>query len=120
MATHEPNYGQNPPTRRAEGIGFAVGLRNSHDKSFSLALTVGDRVFVCDNLSFHGDFTPVSRRHSKNFDPLEIIDQAVGRMQRHFHPMKPQVDAWKGYELPDIRAREVIYRTFIEGRLDVG
>ena len=37
-----------------DGCRFAVGLRNSHDKSFRLSCTVGLRVFVCENLSFHG------------------------------------------------------------------
>jgi hypothetical protein len=40
------------------GCRFAVGLRNSHDKSFRLSCTVGLRVFVCENLSFHGDTPP--------------------------------------------------------------
>jgi hypothetical protein len=42
-----------------EGCRFSIGLRNSHDKSFRLALTVGYRVFVCSNMAFSGDFTPV-------------------------------------------------------------
>ena len=33
----------------------ADGLRNTHDKSFRLSCTVGLRVFVCENLSFHGE-----------------------------------------------------------------
>jgi hypothetical protein len=33
-------------------------LRNSHDKSFRLSCTVGLRVFVCENLAFHGEYTP--------------------------------------------------------------
>jgi hypothetical protein len=37
---------------------FAIGLRNSHDKSFRLSCTVGLRVFVCENLAFHGEYTP--------------------------------------------------------------
>jgi hypothetical protein len=41
-----------------EGCRFAVGLRNSHDKSFRLSCTVGLRVFVCENLTFHGEYTP--------------------------------------------------------------
>ena len=40
-----------------EGCRFAIGLRNSHDKSFRLSCTVGVRVFVCENLAFSGDFT---------------------------------------------------------------
>jgi hypothetical protein len=41
-----------------EGCRFAIGLRNSHDKSFRLSCTVGLRVFVCENLAFHGEYTP--------------------------------------------------------------
>ena len=39
-----------------DGCRFAVGLRNSHDKSFRLSCTVGLRVFVCENLAFHGEY----------------------------------------------------------------
>lgn len=42
------------------GCRFAIGLRNSHDKSMRLALTCGYRVFVCSNMMFAGDFTPVT------------------------------------------------------------
>jgi hypothetical protein len=38
------------------GARFALGIRNAHDKSFRLAVTVGYRVFVCENLAFSGDF----------------------------------------------------------------
>jgi len=41
-----------------EGCRFSIGLRNSHDKSFRLAITVGVRVLVCENMAFSGDFTP--------------------------------------------------------------
>src|SRR5579883_1258069 len=42
-----------------DGCQFALGIRNAHDKSMRLALTCGYRVFVCDNMAFSGDFTPV-------------------------------------------------------------
>lgn len=100
------------------GVRLAIGVRNSHDKSFSLALTVGYRVFVCDNLAFHGDFTPVTRKHSKNFDHVEVIDAAVGKMQRHFEPLKKQIDVWQHYSMTDIYAKTVIYDAFIAGQLE--
>lgn len=103
----------------AEGVQFAIGIRNSHDKSFSLGLTVGYRVFVCDNLAFHGDFSPVTRKHTKNFDYVEVIGGAVDKMQRHFGPMRRQIDAWRGFELPDVKAKAVIYEAFIEQRLEI-
>ena len=101
------------------GVRFAVGIRNSHDKSFSLALTVGYRVFVCDNLAFTGEFSPVLRKHSKNVDYVEVVDAAVHKMQRHFEPMKRQIDAWRDHQLPDTRAKLLIYEAFIEQRLEV-
>lgn len=101
------------------GVRFAIGVRNSHDKSFSLGLTVGYRVFVCDNLAFTGDFTPITRKHSKHLDVVEVIDGAVGRMQRHFDPMRRRIEVWRSHSLADDAARLVIYRAFIEGDLSV-
>lgn len=46
-----------------QGCRFAIGLRNSHDKSFRLSCTVGLRVFICENLAFHGEYTPVLAKH---------------------------------------------------------
>ena len=39
------------------GCRFAIGLKNSHDRSMRLALICGDRVTVCTNMAFSGDFT---------------------------------------------------------------
>lgn len=46
-----------------EGCRFSIGLRNSHDKSMRLAMICGYRVFVCSNMAFSGDFTPVTMFH---------------------------------------------------------
>ena len=46
------------------GINLVLGLRNSHDKSFSLGMVAGFRVFVCDNLAFKGEFFAVARKHT--------------------------------------------------------
>jgi len=58
-----------------EGCRFSIGLRNSHDKSMRLAMTCGYRVFVCSNMAFAGDFTPVLAKHSKSssFGSLHFI-----------------------------------------------
>jgi Acyl-CoA dehydrogenase, C-terminal domain len=70
-----------------EGCRFAIGLRNSHDKSFRLSCTVGVRVFVCENLAFSGDFTAVLAKHSKNFSLEDSLAIGVDRMQRNFEPI---------------------------------
>jgi len=101
-----------------DGCRFAVGLRNSNDKSMRLALTVGYRVLVCDNMAFHGDFTPVLAKHTKHLSLTDILSVGVDRMQRSFEPMRKQVEAWKGTRLPDAAAKLIIYQAFVEGKLD--
>jgi hypothetical protein len=101
-----------------EGCRFSLGLRNANDKSMRLALTVGYRVFVCDNMAFHGDFTPVLAKHSKHFNLMDAIDIGLGRMQRNFEPMQKQVEGWRGHQLTDGQAKNVIYDAFIGDELE--
>jgi len=101
------------------GTRFALGIRNSHDKSFALGLVVGYRVFCCDNLAFHGDFVAVSKKHSKNMDVTDVIATGVDRAQRHFEPMRKEINAWQPHELAAVTARDIIYEAFIAGSLDV-
>lgn len=102
-----------------DGCRFSIGVRNSNDKSMRLALTVGYRVVVCDNMAFHGDFTPVLAKHTKHLSLVDTLSIGVDRMQRNFEPMTKQVEAWKTARISDEAAKLVIYRAFIQGELDV-
>jgi hypothetical protein len=64
------------PTPARSTIASRISRRSSQvsSRSISSALTVGYQVFVCENLAFCGDLTPVVRKHSKHFDPVEVID----------------------------------------------
>ena len=129
MGVHEDQYAVSPDGMRMfgvlaldiedNGVRISIGIRNSHDKSFALGITIGYRVFVCDNLAFHGDYQTLTRKHSKNLVLNDVLAVAIDRMQRKFVPMLDQVSAWKGYELPDASAKLVIYRAFIEEGLEV-
>ena len=101
------------------GCRFSIGVRNAHDKSMRLAMTVGYRVFVCENMAFSGDFQPVLAKHSKNFSLLNALSIGVDQMQRNFDGMRMQVEAWRGSQLTDVQAKLVIYRAFVESGLDV-
>ena len=50
---------------RTDEYEFALGFRNSYDKSMTAGVCFGNRVFVCDNLAFNGNIT-VMRKHTKN------------------------------------------------------
>jgi len=101
------------------GVRVSIGLRNSHDKSFALGITIGYKVFVCDNLAFHGDYQTLTRKHSKHLVVNDVLAVAIDRLQRNFAPMLNQVNAWKGYDLPDASAKLIIYQAFIEDGLEV-
>jgi len=67
-----------------EGCRFALGLRNSHDKSFRLSCTAGVRVFVCQNLAFHGELAPGGDNSASSFcrfrsDHSEVVLPVVAR-----------------------------------------
>lgn len=101
------------------GCRFALGLRNAHDKSMRLAMTVGYRVFVCENMAFSGDFAPVLAKHSKNFRLQDALSIGVDNMQRNFAPMVQAVDRWRDSQLSDVSAKLIIYQAFVEAELDV-
>ncbi|MCU1231006.1 MAG: hypothetical protein JWO97_3890 [Acidobacteria bacterium] len=101
------------------GVRVAIGLRNSHDKSFSMGMTVGHRVLVCDNLALFGDYPPVMRKHTKNVEIEEIMSSAVDKVQRNFEPMKRQIAFFRGCDLSDDRAKLAIYEAFFGGAADL-
>jgi hypothetical protein len=101
------------------GCRFSIGIRNSHDKTMRLAMTVGYRVFVCSNMAFSGDFEPVLAKHSKNFSLVNALSIGVDQMQRNFDGMRKQVDGWKESQVADVTAKMIIYRAFIESDLEV-
>ena len=47
----------------SDKYGLVVGVRNSHDKSFSAGLALGAAVFCCDNLSFSSEVV-LARKHT--------------------------------------------------------
>ena len=102
-----------------QGCRFALGIRNAHDKSMRLAMTVGYRVLVCDNMAFSGDFTPVLAKHSKNFNLIHSLEIGVSDMQRNFEPMTKQVRAGATRSSLMSAAKLIIYQAFIEGEIDL-
>lgn len=101
-----------------DGARFALGIRNSHDKTMRLAMTIGYRVFICDNMAMHGDFQPVLAKHTKNFQLTRALSVGVDEMQRNFQPMVDTVGRWRAAQLPDAAAKLIIYRAFVEEELE--
>jgi hypothetical protein len=104
---------------RYEGVNFAIGLRNSNDKSMRLGIVAGYKVIVCDNLSFAGEYKPMLAKHSKNLDLVESVSTAVDRLQRGWKPIREMIDFKRNHELLDDKAREMLYRLFTDAKLPI-
>jgi len=103
--------------REFSGVRFSIGLRNANDKSMRLGLTVGYRVFVCDNMAFMGDFTPVLHKHTRRLELIDVITIGVDKIQRNFEPLKNQITGWQQQRLEDKDAKLLLYEAFVEGKL---
>jgi hypothetical protein len=93
------------------GSNTVVGVRNSHDKSFPAGLSMGNRVFVCDNLSFSGDVV-LKRRHTKYIerDLDNLIYRAVGRLGELKVAQEQRLLAYQNRPLTDQEAHSMMIR----------
>ncbi len=102
-----------------EGMGLAVGFRNSYDKSMSAGFAIGGKVFVCDNLAMAGELV-VMRRHTGG-----IIEELRDKLVLTFHRAHQTWDSlvedrrkMQALELTDDRAHEVMGAAFGRGLLE--
>ena len=62
---------------------LCLGLRNSHDKSFSVGLSAGISVMVCSNMAFGGT-TVIKRRHTSRIELAQLVDVAINELENEF------------------------------------
>jgi hypothetical protein len=96
-----------------EGMGLAVGFRNSYDKSMSAGFAIGGRVVVCDNLLLAGELV-VMRKHTGG-----IVEELRDRLILTFHQAHQTWDGlvedrqrMQALELSDDQAHELLGRAF--------
>jgi len=95
------------------GVRFAIGLRNSNDKSMRVGLMAGYRVMVCENKMLTGDFNPLLAKHSKNFNLIDALSVAVDRIQRNIGGVEKSIEFKKNNQLDEESARNMIHRAFL-------
>lgn len=89
-----------PATQAGHGLvnstyQLAIGLRNSHDKTFAASLAIGSSVFVCDNLAFSGELV-VARKHTRFIaDDLDrLVGKTVERIPAQAKWMQTRLDSY--------------------------
>lgn len=88
---------------------LAIGVRNSYDRSLAVGLTLGSRVFCCDNLAFSGEVT-MHRKHTANV--FRDLPDLIYRMLSQVSAMRQRTDgeiaAMKVRELPPAHAHHLM------------
>jgi len=78
---------------------LSMGLRNSYNKTMSVALAFGGNCFVCDNMSFFGNMITVMRTHSGNAmrDLRRLFVEALESCVEDATIHATQIEGWKDY-----------------------
>jgi Domain of unknown function (DUF932) len=90
----------------------SLGLRTSHDKSLSIQIVAGMRVFVCDNLVLSGDFVALKRKHTSGLDLPGEIYGALDLYMQHHRKLVSHVSDLQARELTDEAAKAIMFDAF--------
>lgn len=91
------------------GVGLAVGLRSSVDKSLCLGFCAGSRVFVCDNLAFSSEIV-VAKKHTINCPGAFVgaVIEAVQKLGQFRTEEAARIERMQSTPLTDLAARGLI------------
>jgi hypothetical protein len=89
---------------------LSIGWRNSHDKVIPVDIASGDHIFVCDNLSFHGDSYRAMKRHTPNVWPAveRIIVEAMRAAPDHFAVQEEEYAKMREHELTQRQGFQIL------------
>jgi len=93
-----------------------LGIRNSYDKSMPFGITVGSRVFVCDNMAFIGDYFQF-RRHTRYVwqDLPEKLCKVMGDIPALIAAQDEAFARYKEIEFKPMQAHDFVVRAALEG-----
>lgn len=91
-----------------DDLDISIGFRNSYDKSMSVGIVGGAKVFICDNMMMTSDAVKFMKRHTKNvlkeFDYMlwtnlpELQNQFVHLTSAKKHLKDIPIKQERGYE----------------------
>jgi hypothetical protein len=87
---------------------WAIGFRNSYDKSIPVGFVAGAQVIVCSNLMLAGEVKQV-RRHTINLmnDIDSKFDKVQQNIEKNFQEITKEIDFYKESSLSFERAAEL-------------
>jgi hypothetical protein len=101
--------------RSDRDYGLAIGVRNSYDRSLSVGLVVGSRVFCCDNLAFSGE-VQMARKHTANVfrDLPDLIYQMLSKVKVIQNRLDEEIELMKSTTLSSKDAHHLLVEAIRE------
>jgi hypothetical protein len=96
-----------------KGTGPSLGLRHANDKSISVQLTAGARVFLCDNGCMLGEIETVRRKHTSGLDLDSLIRDALTEYLERLPDFGRMHDELVSSRLTSMRAKALIHDAFL-------
>lgn len=90
----------------------SLGIRASNNKLMSIQIAVGARVFVCDNLAFHGDFIALKRKHTIGLDLAAEVNNAIKTFAKKFELFSQEIRDMRQRKISDDEAKAIIFDVF--------
>ena len=104
----DPEYVEVEIVDPDDNLDISIGFRNSYDKSMSVGVVGGAKVFICDNMMMTSDAVKIMKRHTKNvlreFDYMlytsipELQNQFVNLIEAKNKLDRVEIDHEHGYE----------------------
>lgn len=99
------------------GTSYAIGLRQSNDRSMAIRMVAGMSVFVCDNMAMLGDTTFLREKHFGGLDLALEIGAGLETLRPRFKAMSDGVIRLQGEKLSDDRSKALMFDAFDRGVL---
>jgi hypothetical protein len=99
------------------GLGRAMGFHAGNDKSLSINIVAGVRVFVCDNLSLSGSAIVLKRKHTRSLSLASEINLALDRFETGRRVFEQSIERLQGRYLSDDQAKVAIFNMVYTGVL---
>jgi len=93
-----------------------VGVRNSHDMTFSAGVVAGSQVLVCDNLCFAGEIQ-VARKHTPRImlDLPRMTHDAIIGLNRYWNIQQSRIACYRNKRVSDAQAHDIVVRSVDTG-----
>ncbi|MGJ8653017.1 MAG: DUF932 domain-containing protein [Opitutaceae bacterium] len=93
-----------------------VGVRNSHDQTFSAGVVAGSQVLVCDNLCFAGEIQ-IARKHTPRImdDLPRMTHDVVLGLNRYWNQQQSRISAYRKNRISDAQAHHLLIKSVDSG-----